>query len=203
MRVKNDLFYFTLIENFATKEECDHLILLTDNKLKRATVGNQYESSVSDVRTNSHCWFDRNHDSIIYKLCHRIADAVEIPFTHTEQLQLLKYEKGQEYKPHYDAAELDSEGTVKSIAGWGQRLKTALLYLNDVTNGGETFFPKSGIKIPPKQGRLLIFNNIDIEHPEFPLFESLHGSSPVKEGTKWACNLWFRQNKSSLRKNFK
>ena len=74
----------------------------------------------------------------------------------------------------------------------GQRITTALAYLNDVDAGGATDFPEIGISIKPNKGDVVIFNNC-IEgtteiHPK-----SLHAGSPVISGEKWAVNLWFRE----------
>ena len=75
----------------------------------------------------------------------------------------------------------------------GQRLVTALMYLNDVDAGGSTGFPKLDLEVDPIPGRMVLFHNVkpkrgrDLRHEK-----SLHGGMPVHAGEKWACNLWFR-----------
>lgn len=53
-----------------------------------------------------------------------------------EDIQVLRYEHGQKYDPHYDYF------TDKvNIAQGGHRFVTVLMYLTNVTKGGETVFP--------------------------------------------------------------
>ena len=76
----------------------------------------------------------------------------------------------------------------------GQRLWTALVYLNDGFEGGETHFPRLDYSVKPRLGRLLVFQNTyrgsDIKHD---LAE--HAALPVISGEKYAFNLWFRERK--------
>ena len=37
---------------------------------------------------------------------------------------------------------------------------TALVYLNDVEEGGETKFPILNIEVKPRVGRMLVFHNV-------------------------------------------
>ena len=65
----------------------------------------------------------------------RIAALVQMPWQHSEHLQLLRYEKGQFYREHHDQiAPIDS--------AWGPRLYTFFMYLSDVEEGGATNFTK-------------------------------------------------------------
>lgn len=57
-----------------------------------------------------------------------------------EELQVLRYEEGQKYEPHYDYF-VDKI----NIARGGHRLATVLMYLTDVEKGGETVFPKAEV----------------------------------------------------------
>ena len=57
-----------------------------------------------------------------------------------EDIQVLRYEHGQKYDPHYDYF------TDKvNIARGGHRIATVLMYLTDVTKGGETVFPQAEV----------------------------------------------------------
>lgn len=53
-----------------------------------------------------------------------------------EDIQVLHYEYGQKYEPHYDYF----TDTVNTLRG-GHRIATVLMYLSDVEKGGETVFP--------------------------------------------------------------
>ena len=68
-----------------------------------------------------------------------------------EPLHILRYRPGQQYRPHHDAhafAPLEK-----------RRVATALLYLNDAYDGGETHFPELDITVRGQVGDLLIFHN--------------------------------------------
>ncbi|CAK7322561.1 unnamed protein product [Dovyalis caffra] len=53
-------------------------------------------------------------------------------------MQVLRYEHGQKYDPHYDYF-VDKV----NIACGGHRLATILMYLTNVVKGGETVFPSA------------------------------------------------------------
>lgn len=59
-----------------------------------------------------------------------------------EEIQVLRYEEGQKYEPHYDYF-VDKV----NIARGGHRLATVLMYLTDVEKGGETVFPKAEVSL--------------------------------------------------------
>lgn len=57
-----------------------------------------------------------------------------------EDIQVLRYEHGQKYEPHYDYF----SDKVNIVRG-GHRLATVLMYLSDVAKGGETVFPNAEV----------------------------------------------------------
>ena len=75
----------------------------------------------------------------------------------------------------------------------GQRMTTALCYLNNVQQGGHTRMTKLEIDVSAEKGKILIFTNVykdtNIRHPL-----SEHAGTPVLEGEKWAFNLWLRES---------
>ena len=68
------------------------------------------------------------------------------------------------------------------------RYATALIYLQDVKEGGETEFPILGISVKPKQGRLLVWNSMDKEGNCDPT--SLHKAAVVEKGRKYILQRW-------------
>ena len=88
-----------------------------------------------------------------------------------ESYNLLKYEKTQEYKAHYDGD-----------TGMG-RIISALVYLNNDYEGGELEFPNFEIKIKPEPGMLILFPSN---------FAYAHIAHPVTSGTKYALVTWIR-----------
>ncbi|KAL5557521.1 hypothetical protein UlMin_039757 [Ulmus minor] len=194
--------------NFLTDEECDYLIDLAKPSMKKSTVVDSEtgKSRDSRVRTSSGTFLARGRDKTIRNIEKRIADFTFIPADHGEGLQILHYEVGQKYEPHYDYF-LDDFNTVNG----GQRMATLLMYLSDVEEGGETVFPaakgnissvpwwnelsdcgKKGLSVKPKRGDALLFWSMK---PDATLdSSSLHGGCPVIKGNKWSSTKWMRVN---------
>ena len=112
------------------------------------------------------------------------------PLAHCEPLTLLRYQTGEEYRPHRDYLPPARLATADGIRG-GQRRFTAFVYLNPVESGGETDFPGLGIRIAPKQGRAVFFRNTDADGSPDP--RTLHAGTPVIAGEKWLATLWIRE----------
>ena len=78
----------------------------------------------------------------------------------------------------------------------GARIKTALVYLNNVEEGGGTRMSKLNKTITPNKGKLLVFtntyNNTNERH-----FLAEHAGMPVLKGEKYIFNLWFKECKST------
>ncbi|KAL3634257.1 putative prolyl 4-hydroxylase 3 [Castilleja foliolosa] len=124
--------------NFLSKEECEYLINIAKPHMVKSTVVDSKtgKSKDSRVRTSSGMFLRRGRDKVIRNIEKRIADYTFIPAEHGEGLQILHYEEGQKYEPHYDYF-LDEFNTKNG----GQRIATLLMYLSDVEEGGETVFP--------------------------------------------------------------
>lgn len=99
-----------------------------------------------------------------------------------EQLHVIRYPLGGQYKPHFNGYRLDTEIGQRCITRRrGQRTRTAILYLNDGMTGGATIFPRPGLEIPPAGGAVLTFATCvrgTVVHVE----NSLHAGAPVEEG---------------------
>jgi prolyl 4-hydroxylase len=100
-------------------------------------------SLISDIRTSSGAFVGRGQDAVVAGIEKRIAEWSMIPEDHGEAIQVLRYEPGQEYRAHYDYF-FHKQGEANN------RVATALLYLSDVEEGGETVFPNTAV--PPTQG---------------------------------------------------
>jgi prolyl 4-hydroxylase len=115
-----------------------------------------------------------------------------------EELQIVRYHPGQEYRPHHDAFD-DSEGgrQAKAMYGGRQREATILIYLNCPEEGGETVFPTLGLSVAPVPRAAVFWRNLypdgSIDH------RLLHGGAPVRRGVKYAANLWLRGLPGSVR----
>ncbi|KAK1320120.1 hypothetical protein QJS10_CPA03g02326 [Acorus calamus] len=194
--------------NFLSEEECKHLIELAKPHMEKSTVVDSAtgQSKDSRVRTSSGMFLRRGRDKIISDIEKRISDFTFMPVDHGEGLQVLHYEVGQKYEPHYDYF-IDEYNTRNG----GQRIATVLMYLSDVEEGGETIFPnanvnssslpwynelsecgKKGLSVKPKMGDALLFWSMRPDATLDPL--SLHGGCPVIKGNKWSSTKWIRVN---------
>ena len=63
---------------------------------------------------------------------------------------MVYYTGGTEYNDHHDAFNADTDEGKKHLKR-GQRIYTALGYLNDVEEGGSTEFPDLNISVAPKR----------------------------------------------------
>jgi prolyl 4-hydroxylase len=145
------------IPQFMTHQEGDHIIGRADKQLKKSFVmGGQTAvadrsdtaqladdgSAAKDVdtsqlyRSSYNAWL--HPDELATQLQRRLAHLTGFPLQlfsqKSEELQVVKYEHGGQFKVHHDSS------------AFHPRLLTALLYLNDVPegSGGETWFPFAG-----------------------------------------------------------
>ncbi|XP_020087345.1 probable prolyl 4-hydroxylase 4 [Ananas comosus] len=197
-----------LYEGFLTDEECDHLISLAKSELKRSAVADNLsgKSMLSEVRTSSGMFISKGKDPIVAGIEDKIAAWTFLPKENGEDIQVLRYEHGQKYDPHYDYFS-DEVNTVRG----GHRIATVLMYLTDVAKGGETVFPsaeesprhrghanddtlsdcaKQGIAVKPRRGDALLFFSLHTDATTDP--KSLHAGCPVIEGEKWSATKWIR-----------
>jgi prolyl 4-hydroxylase len=107
-----------------------------------------------------------------------------------ETMQAQKYEIGQYYKEHWDFFNPITE-EYKTYCEWmGQRTWTAMIYLNDVKEGGETYFKHLKLRIKPKKGTLIAWNNL--YRNGLPNMKTMHEACPPVSGPKYVITKWFR-----------
>lgn len=181
-----------LFEDFLGVEDCTHLVELSEPHMQRAVVSGGEEGIESEGRTGSVHWITHDLTPVTRRICGQFAELVGLPLANAESIQVISYGPGEEYRPHYDAWIAGTETGDRCLARGGQRLVTCLAYLSEVEQGGGTFFPHLDLEIMPRRGRMLLFHNCHESstrrHPA-----SLHGGMPPGSGTKWACNVWFRE----------
>ena len=182
-----------LFGNLLSGEECDLLVSLSRDKLERSSVVNASTGAydIHPHRTSSGTYFRRGENELLQRLERRIAELVECPVEQGEPIQVLHYEPGGEYKPHYDYFDPAHPGNQEVLAQGGQRIATLIMYLNDVTCGGSTVFPEVGLNVLPHKGHAVYFAYCD-DAGALDV-RTLHGGSPVKSGEKWIATKWFRQ----------
>ena len=179
--------------NFLSDEECAELIKgaqdrLTPSNVVDATTG----GSVSHAnRTSSGTCYALGENPTIQAIEARISRLTGIPVENGEGIQILHYEVGQEYKPHFDYFPLDQGGTPEHVKKGGQRIATVIMYLNTPEEGGHTIFPDAAIAVKAQKGNALLFK---YNRPDKSTL-TLHGGLPVKQGVKWIATKWLREGK--------
>lgn len=173
-----------IVDNFATDEECDELIKISDagNKV-RATVGSAREQNTK-VRNNTTSFIDvpKSLRAKVDKLLQSKGVKTDRP----EQVQVQIYEPNEHYSAHTDSW-IDSEVCKKG--GVQQRSWTCVLYMNNVEEGGGTYFTKADARIMPAKGRLACWNNLGPDGKMNPMSE--HMGEDVIKGKKYLANFWY------------
>ena len=166
---------FMLCLTFLSSQECAAFIEVGKGKMERATVITDAEHEVSCIEELvSNCWVPHDANEIVHEASKRFSILVKMPINNAEQYQLVFYGPGNEYKPHFDAFDKNTEEGRNNWFPGGQRMLTALAYLNDVEEGGATDFPDVGVSIKPNKGDVVVFHNcIDGTSDINP--KSLHG----------------------------
>jgi hypothetical protein len=180
----------SVVEDVISAEEAAYIIQLAAGQTARAKVSLDNEYTITDGRTGSNCWLRYDSDPVVRQVGERIAAIAGMPLSHAEAIQVVHYAQSQEYRPHFDAYDLDTPKGQRCCRYGGQRLITALVYLNQPGHGGGTAFPKLNIEVQAQPGRMLLFHNTG-ENRRVPHPHSLHAGLPVQSGEKWAFNIWF------------
>ncbi|KAK3242141.1 hypothetical protein CYMTET_48147 [Cymbomonas tetramitiformis] len=189
-----------LYRGLLTPEECDHIIDKAQPRMHRSGVVDMKTggSTFDDIRTSTGTFLSRKQDAVIANVESKLAAWTMIPPENGEGLQVLRYDHGQEYRPHYDYFFHD-QGKKNN------RIATVLMYLTDVEEGGETVFPRrtkpdwqgsepwsecggKGLAVKPRKGDALLFFSLK---PGGELDRgSNHAGCPVIRGVKWSATKW-------------
>lgn len=195
-RLKNDLVELYKIPNFLNDTECNHLVQMIDRDSVRSRVSasDKEFSVVSDYRTSSTCVLPIS-DLTVQVIDQKIRTTLNT--THQDEtIQGQKYEteveneSGQYFKAHCDYFSEGSYLKHCTEQNLGNRSWTFMIYLNDVELGGETEFPKLGLKFKPQKGTAIIWKNSDEDGKVYP--DTLHSGNPVLKGNKYIITKWFR-----------
>lgn len=109
----------------------------------------------------------------VYLYAQQYAEENGIYFSHMETLSMLEYLAGDGfYHPHHDFG----PETPRTIS--------AILYLNDVEEGGETYFDQIDLTVVPQEGRLVLFPST---------FPYSHEARNPLSGNKYVVVTWFGQ----------
>ncbi|MGD7007278.1 2OG-Fe(II) oxygenase [Metabacillus sp. 84] len=169
-----------VLGNVLSDGECAELIRLSQDTMNRSKIGSHRE--VSDLRTSSSTFLPEMDHGVTARVEKRIAQIMNVPESHGEGLHILNYKTGEEYKAHFDYFKKETSNP---------RISTLVMYLNDVEEGGETYFPHLKLSITPQKGMAVYFEYF---YQDPALNElTLHGGAPVLSGDKWAATMWVRR----------
>jgi prolyl 4-hydroxylase len=185
-------------EHFATREECAHLINSITPRL--AQPGDYRRPGDNDAGEVSH--FNGSGspigtlyaDPVVRTLERRVAEATQWSLDAIEPSSIIRYQHGQEYRPHVD---FFTDGQVERNAidrqdYGGQRIATFLLYLRAPEEGGETHYHGSGLSVSGSPGMGVIHYNVTPEGQND--LASRHSGRAIVRGEKWVWRSALRAN---------
>ncbi len=182
-----------VLGNLLSDEECDAMIAYAEQRLQRSPViaDGDGKTKLHAHRTSHGAMLQRGESELIARIEARLAVLTHWPAKYGEGLQLLRYDSGNEYRPHYDWFNPALPGLRKHLERGGQRLATIIMYLSDVEQGGATSFPNVGLQVQPKKGGAVFFANTNAYGTPDP--QTLHAGEPVMKGVKFIATKWLRE----------
>jgi prolyl 4-hydroxylase len=176
------------LPNYLDAVTCKRLVTMIDAKRRPSTLLS--DSGNSSFRTSESCDMNR-HSPEIQPIDEGLAHLLGMDPAWGETMQGQRYAAGQYFRAHHDYFhEGESYWPAMKAAG-GQRVWTAMIFLNDVEEGGATWFPQAGVRVKPKRGTLLAWNNMKPDGS--PNTATLHEGTAVSEGVKYIITKWFRE----------
>jgi prolyl 4-hydroxylase len=199
------------VHELLTYEECDLIqTLASPYMINSKTSKMDKDVNLPDTawRTSTQYFLPSKHQTII-DIDYRVASLTKSRLSQHEYVQVLRYEKTQQYKHHtdyFDITQYQTDAEVLKMLKGGEvnRLITVFWYLSNVTRGGHTIFPQANggyggydtgdcdiptaLKVQPVKGEAIIFYSLNSDGSVDP--KSVHGGCPVIEGTKWSANKW-------------
>jgi len=176
----------SLIPDFVDDAEIEHLISLAGDLWEPSVVGSgvyktndeskDLSNKSSQNRTSFSCSLRSAHTASVKAVEERLSFAAGMSVDYLERLNMVRYMPGQFFNKHHDGR---------------FRPKTLFLYLNDLPDGdgGETFFPRLGLKFTPRKGCLIMWSNTESENVED--WRMVHQGLPPRTMMKYGVNCFF------------
>jgi prolyl 4-hydroxylase len=174
--------------DFLDEATCARLVAMIEGRRRPSTL--LTDKGTSANRTSDSCDMDR-YSPEVRPIDEMIADALGIAPEFGETMQGQRYAPGQHFRAHHDYFHEGESYWPRMQSTGGQRTWTAMIYLNDVEEGGATWFPQAGLRATPRRGMLLAWNNLEPDGR--PNTRTLHEGMPVVEGVKFITTKWFRE----------
>ena len=216
------------VGGFLSDTEADHIVNRAGKQLAASFVmggdgGTEREegggglvgtaSREGSYRTSDNAWLATDDDVLDF-IQTRLAAVLGLKTSafahHSEELQVVHYKQGGEFKLHHDSSSMHP------------RFLTCLMYLNslDENQGGATWFPHTGthravdmsineaiamateggegmgVQVRPTKGDVLIFFNHDVKTGAIDP-AAVHSSTKLLAASKWIGN-WWVENTATL-----
>ena len=144
-----------------------------------ARVGHGEGDANSHMRDNTVTFIDpfnlycasvlRDFAATVFRYLDDYGRRYDVTFSGMEHVNVNRYYPGEQYHAHADAG----PGHNREIS--------ALVYLNDVAEGGQTEFIHHGVSVFPRAGRLVIFPSN---------YAYAHAAHPPISGVKYSAAFW-------------
>ena len=169
-RVANVPDLFT-IDGFADEQECEYVLS------RAARIESEKTPGIATSRDGTGFSFEMPAvgDEVLVRVMKRIYRALGVESDLADSLRFRRYAEGESHPAHLDEYEIAGRSLVA----------TAVLYLNDTGNGGETLFPNAlpaPVRILPRRGRLAFWFNYRPGGSVEPA--ARHSSAAVERGVK-------------------
>ncbi len=181
-----------VVEGFLAADVCDWLAARAGGRLEPAVVLDSNMRPVSSrTRSNSSASFALvDMDLVMMLVWERVAAGWGLTLSAMEGPQVLHYAVGEAFAPHEDFLYPEIPAQAADIVRRGQRARTLLVYLNDGFEGGETDFPKLGVRFKGRKGDALTFVNVLADGS--PDWRTRHAGLAPTSGEKWLLSQWIR-----------
>jgi len=176
------------IDDFLSAAQCRALVELIDGASNPSALFNADE--FQGYRTSDSCNLSP-YDPVVRHIELALSGLLGIDPKHGETLQGQRYRQGQQFKPHADFFYIDQLYWEDVKKHGGQRTWTAMIYLDAPETGGETAFPHLPLRVQPKPGQLLAWNNMTADGS--PNNWTIHEGRPVEKGIKHIVTKWYRE----------
>lgn len=188
MKIPSDVLDIFVVRDFLTAKECEGLVKLID--AERIPSQLLAPSEDPEFRTSESCNLSPEHP-LVAQVEAKISQLTGIDASHGETVQGQRYAVGQQFKLHHDFFHPSEPYWPEMERTGGQRTWTAMIFLNVPESGGQTSFDHANVKISPRTGNLVVWNNLDLIGE--PNSYSIHQGMPVTAGVKYIITKWHRE----------
>lgn len=176
------------VRRFLDRTDCRDICRVINSRAVPSTL---YGEGVHrEIRSSATHHFDRE-DPLTCGVEDYVDDLLGISKVFSEPMQGQRYQAGQQYRHHHDFFHGGDRYVAQEMQRGGQRTWTAMIFLNEPREGGETNFPKLDLRLTPETGTLVIWNNMSPDGS--PNMKTLHAALPVVRGLKHVITKWYRQ----------